>query len=1156
MSGMEFTRSTPVLRQSLVLALLLSIANAAVLAQSVPRGGFVVNSGSDEADASPGDGFCNTRFDASNPQCTLRAAIEESNARGVTARINFNLPVASGFTQIQPRTALPPLRVPVVIDGSTQPGTQRVDLDGRNLRNAGVRASALVLRSSGSRVSGLAIHGFTDHAIELRGTGNHIVSNNFLGTFANGTSVDPNAGAGVYIEGSAGNLVGGTTAAARNVFAGSPAIPSSLGFPAPGLYIAPDASNNRVEGNHFGLDRSGAIGLGLGGPGVFIANSRGNIIGGTESSEQRNVIALVPAVPGNTIFGFGILLSGPNCTSNSIVGNRLGTDPTGTLLRANGGGGIRLFNGPSFNSIRQNLILGSPVGVLLGAEAGDPQTLVAGNLVEENLIGTNTAGNTTLGNRQGVLLAAGTSANVINRNVMSGNLLENLVIEGDNASGNLVLGNLIGTDPAGTRALITSGVISVNNLFAGVRLGNGAQRNQIGKPGEGNIISGNPGDGILLRFVPGGASNQPLNDNIIEGNQIGTDHSGRFAVPNSGYGIRILDAAGNGIGGDTSAARNTISGNRLSGILIAGARASGNRITSNHIGTDTGGALSLPNGSDLADACRDGFGIHVVGAAGNRIGAITSAEGERNLIRANRRAGIRIEDFNACLQLPSLAPTSLVDVRSNRIFGNGGLGIDLGVSGPDTNDNADVDSGPNTLLNAPVLQTASPAGTLLAYNGAAGLSVEIDLYANSSCDASGFGEGEQFITTILVNTNNIGQGFANLPRYAISGKNFISAVARAGNAPGNRTSEFSNCVVEGGGPGSPPAFQASSLQTFQFTTGGAQPAAQSLQISAVNASTPLAFSISSNVNWIQVTPSTGQTPASLSVRVNPAGLPIGLNSGTLTISGGAASTTVSVLLNISAGGPSAFLSNPSALSFSATVGSPSTSQTLAISSGFPVNFDASDNAPWLELTPPTGVSPGDIAVQANFTGLSAGTYSATIFISGGGLPVLQVPVTLTLTAAGGGGSGVVQNGSFETGFAPWVFTNEASLIAGDGLAHAGSSYALLAPQALTSTVYQSLTVPCSGSPRLSFQLNVTSTLQSFSAADRLFAEITTPTGAIQQILANASNLNAGNPGAYQLKGPFDLSAYACQNVRVQFRAVPNTSFGGATSFRIDSVNLN
>ncbi len=96
------------------------------------------------------------------------------------------------------------------------------------------------------------------------------------------------------------------------------------------------------------------------------------------------------------------------------------------------------------------------------------------------------------------------------------------------------------------------------------RRGNGGvivfsgQNNTIGgtTPGARNLISGNIGDGVLLRG-DGMA-------NIVQGNFIGTDVTGRVALGNTQRGVisPCFSFGGfNLIGGNTIAARNVISGN-------------------------------------------------------------------------------------------------------------------------------------------------------------------------------------------------------------------------------------------------------------------------------------------------------------------------------------------------------------------------------------------------------------------------------------------------------------------------------------------------------------------------------------------------------------------------------------------------------------------
>src|ERR1043165_4279589 len=53
---------------------------------------FTVNSTDDTADASPGDGVCETA--TGNGVCTLRAAIQEANASTGPVTISFNIPAS------------------------------------------------------------------------------------------------------------------------------------------------------------------------------------------------------------------------------------------------------------------------------------------------------------------------------------------------------------------------------------------------------------------------------------------------------------------------------------------------------------------------------------------------------------------------------------------------------------------------------------------------------------------------------------------------------------------------------------------------------------------------------------------------------------------------------------------------------------------------------------------------------------------------------------------------------------------------------------------------------------------------------------------------------------------------------------------------------
>lgn len=213
---------------------------------------------------------------------------------------------------------------------------------------------------------------------------------------------------------------------------------------------------------------------------------------------------------------------------------------------------------------------------------------------------------------RGIVLGPGAQGNTIGGeapgegNTISANE-EGVFIAGAGADGNAIKGSFIGTDAAGTEAL---------GNRTGIHIGSGAQGNVVGgaSPGARNVISGNEIQGIIIR----GRSN------VVVGNYIGTDVTGKVSVPNGAEGIWIADEAqDNIIGGATPAERNVISGNKLFGMNISGARATGNTVKGNYIGVDATGKVALWNP----------YGLAIDGASNNTIGGTTPGEG--NVISGN-----------------------------------------------------------------------------------------------------------------------------------------------------------------------------------------------------------------------------------------------------------------------------------------------------------------------------------------------------------------------------------------------------------------------------------------------------------------------------------------------------------------------------------------
>jgi CSLREA domain-containing protein len=376
---------------------------------------------------------------------------------------------------------------------------------------------------------------------------------------------------------------------------------------------------------------------------------------------------------------------------NVVEGNFLGTNLAGNALanvppefvRINRSGVF--INGPSNNRIggttdaARNLLSGNTQGIFLSGLTGINTT---GNLVQGNLIGTNAAGTGDLGNgtngidifRTAVSTIGGTSAGA--RNIISGN--DNSGIGVQNTNGNLVQGNHIGTDITGT--------VDLGNAQSGVSTTSGSFDTYGGTtPAARNIISGNNGQGMLIRGE----------GNFVQGNFIGTNVQGSGAIGNTLNGVATSDAPNNTIGGATAAARNIISANGQNGVSIGLDLANGSTgitVRNNYIGTDVNGLNCLGN-------LRDGVVV-------NR-GAVSHTVAD-NLITCNGRNGVNIPNAGAS------DPAIRIEVTNNSIFANALLGIDLGEAGITANDPGDPDGGANFQQNFPVLTSFGLGAQIVA----------------------------------------------------------------------------------------------------------------------------------------------------------------------------------------------------------------------------------------------------------------------------------------------------------------------------------------------------------------------------------------------------------------------------------------------------------
>lgn len=354
----------------------------------------------------------------------------------------------------------------------------------------------------------------------------------------------------------------------------------------------------------------------------------------------------------------------------------------------------------------------------------------------------------------------------------------------------LIFGNFIGTDVTGSIAM---GNGFGATLQPGIALGSNSSRTIVGDQvleeggpndpiaADHNVISGNALDGILLDSVPPAGLSF---DQRIRNNTIGLNAAGTAALPNGRHGVyatTLSDA--------TRVQDNLIAGNLGDGVRILG-NVSPSNILRNAIGIGENG-VAFGNVGD---------GVHVGGASTQMTMGFRYAFSpfESASIANNGGAGVFVDD------------TSTLDAVALSVAGNGGIALDLAPRGITPNDDLDADTGPNELLNAPIITSASVdaafngtiAGTL---NTTPGVPTEIHFYFSDACGPGGNGEAQHVVNNgqIPVSATATGDALGNATFSAAApflpvGK-YVSAQSRRFSSiavpPAIEVSELSPCVL-------------------------------------------------------------------------------------------------------------------------------------------------------------------------------------------------------------------------------------------------------------------------------------------------------------------------------------------------------------------------
>lgn len=530
---------------------------------------------------------------------SLRQAILDANTLGGADTITFS--IGSGVQTIVLSSILPSITDTVTIDATTQSGYSGAPLiviDGGGTIQDGLQ---LYGGSSGSEIRGLNIQNFTLNGIDIVSNSN-LIAGNYIGTNVTGDAAAGNS-IGINIWNATNNFIGGYNAADRNVISGNTNI---------GINVSTGAHGTQILGNYVGLNAAGTAALGNGYSGINIASANNVMIGGTNAT-ARNIVSgngtvgiILGNSSGSTIYGnyvgtnaagdadingttadlnkvgillmngttnstiggvgtgeqniisgnnhFGVEITGSTTSNNSVTGNWIGLASDGQSALGNTSGGVAFWGAGTGNSVDQNVIAGNlDVGVLVsnGTQEAD---------VRANTIGLAADGQTIVGNAAaGVRVEDLSTDTTIVGNVISGNQ-NGIEVSDAGTVGTTIVGNSIGTDLTGT--------FSLGNTAAGIRLDLGSSNTTIGgsNASDINIISDNGNQGILI---------DSSDDNIVQGNKIGTGADGFLSLGNNQNGILISGTStGNLIGGTNAGEGNTIANSgqfvSFSGVRVTG----------------------------------------------------------------------------------------------------------------------------------------------------------------------------------------------------------------------------------------------------------------------------------------------------------------------------------------------------------------------------------------------------------------------------------------------------------------------------------------------------------------------------------------------------------------------------------------------------------
>lgn len=358
---------------------------------------------------------------------------------------------------------------------------------------------------AGPSGQGNALYGNFSNIL-LMDTSYNTIKGNFIGTLAGGRQAGPYSEQGVVLNNYATyNFIGGKGEGEKNIISGN-----NRGVD----FGSTTNAHNVLAGNYIGTDVSGTKAIPNYDFGVLMeVGSRYNVVGGI-SPEERNIIS------GNKFSG--VTISDDGTTQNTVIGNYIGLDVSGTKALPNGTG-MGIFQA-TYNRIggggagEGNLVSGNQNGGLNIFGMGPSHAIVLGNTFGLDVNGK------PLPNGNGINIYGGSHALIGGMGQGSGNTVNSssygIQFTSANISHNWAAGNILQGRQAGVR--IESG--AAHNLV----VKNDASKSAVGisvDSGDFNTLRGNLGS-IAMGKSANGQLAAPVLVNVDAASASGTTCAG------------------------------------------------------------------------------------------------------------------------------------------------------------------------------------------------------------------------------------------------------------------------------------------------------------------------------------------------------------------------------------------------------------------------------------------------------------------------------------------------------------------------------------------------------------------------------------------------------------------------------------------------------